>query len=163
MDKVTTLEQRIKFSMCPYLCLLPFSPSFMMCYVLDNLAMNFLVNGFFNQVKGLYIMGDSAIELTPVNKTKFSVVFAYFLSIFVNMAQSEDPIKVILEQLAKRAEQRDSYVPNQGHHQQISNMGNHVPQMKKAPAAVIDSKEAAKLYGGVLFEDFGPRKRPLWA
>ena len=49
------------------------------------------------------------------------------------MAQPEDPIKVMLEQLAKRAEQRDSSVPSQGHHQQIGNMGNHVPQMKKSP------------------------------
>ena len=105
-------------------------------------------------------MVDSAIELTPVNKTKFSVVFAYFLSIFVNMAQSEDPIKVILEQLAKRAEQRDSCVPNEGQRQQIGNMGNYVPQMKKVPGAVIDSNKAAKRFGGVVF---GPKKRPLWA
>ena len=79
------------------------------------------------------------------------------------MAQPEDPIKVMLEQLAKRAEQRDSSVPSQGHHQQICNMGNHVPQMKKVPAAVTDSNEAAKRFGGVVFVDFFRKKRPLWA
>ena len=49
------------------------------------------------------------------------------------MAQLRPPIKVMFEQLAKRAEQRASYVSYQGNHQQINNMGNQVPQMKKAP------------------------------
>ncbi|PON88240.1 hypothetical protein TorRG33x02_160690 [Trema orientale] len=78
------------------------------------------------------------------------------------MAQQEDPINVMLEQLAKRAEQKAGDVPHQGHHQQ-ANIGNQVPQIKKAPAAVINCNEAAKLYGGVVFIDFGRKKRPLWA
>lgn len=83
------------------------------------------------------------------------------------MAQLEDPVKIMLEHLAKRAEQRAAAkraeeraanVP----HQQVS-MGNQFPQAKKPPGNVIDCNEAAKLFGGVVVIDFGRKKRPLWA
>ena len=73
------------------------------------------------------------------------------------MAQLEDPEKILLENFAKREERRAPIAPHDP-----TNKGNQIPQAKK-PGTVIDCNEAAKLFGGVVFVDFGRKKRPLWA